>query len=152
MNIDDIQIGQKYRVITDGPASCHFYDKGTVVEVIDGIEGSGGDAFVDCVAPLTGPDGMTTFLHQELKSEDLAPLGAETSSDAPSRFNWTDFEEDESTDAIRDKYILTITQEAIMNQTTTIPTTCSRCGAALVNEDCPNYGNGAEHASLTEEA
>lgn len=24
--------------------------------------------------------------------------------------------------------------------------TCSHCGAVLVNEDCPNYGNGEEHA------
>lgn len=23
---------------------------------------------------------------------------------------------------------------------------CSHCGAALIGEDCPNYGNGAEHA------
>jgi len=26
------------------------------------------------------------------------------------------------------------------------PTTCSCCGATLINEDCPNFGNGAEHA------
>lgn len=25
---------------------------------------------------------------------------------------------------------------------------CSRCGATLINEDCPNYGSGATHAPL----
>jgi hypothetical protein len=25
---------------------------------------------------------------------------------------------------------------------------CSFCGAALVNEDCPNYGHGPEHAEV----
>lgn len=26
------------------------------------------------------------------------------------------------------------------------PGVCSRCGTTLVNEDCPNYGSGEEHA------
>lgn len=26
--------------------------------------------------------------------------------------------------------------------------TCSFCGAVLVNEDCPNYGNGPEHQEV----
>lgn len=27
-----------------------------------------------------------------------------------------------------------------------VPRNCSNCGAVLVNEDCPNYGSGPEHA------
>lgn len=26
---------------------------------------------------------------------------------------------------------------------------CSHCGATLVGEDCPNYGDGPEHAAVT---
>lgn len=36
----------------------------------------------------------------------------------------------------------------ILQDETNVPTTCDYCGAELIVEDCPRYGNGAEHAAV----